>query len=80
MKIFSTAIIPEVLQSYNGGEFLGDCIKLINKTFPGVHVVKGRARQPWSQGGVECGNVIFKEALQKWMPMNGEDWTGCVSS
>ena len=27
------------------------------------------------QGGVECGNAPFKEALQKWMQANGKDWT-----
>ena len=75
IKILSTAIVPEVLQSDNGGEFLGDCIRLINANFPGVHVVKGRARHPQSQGGVERGNAPFKEALQKWMQGNGKDWT-----
>ena len=75
MKILSTAIVPEVLQSDNGGEFLGDCVRLINANFPGVHVVKGRARHPQSQGGVERGNAPFKEALQKWMQANGKDWT-----
>jgi len=75
MKILSTAINPEVLQLDNGGKFLGDCIRLINVNFPGVHVVKGHACHPQSQGGVERGNAPFKEALQKWMQGNGKDWT-----
>jgi len=53
MKILSMAVIPEVLQSENGREFLGECIKLINTTFHGVNVVKGHARHPQSQGGVK---------------------------
>ena len=42
MKILSTAIVPEVLQSDNG-------VRLINANFPGAHVVKGRACHPQSK-------------------------------
>ena len=70
MKIMSTVVVLEILQSDNGAEFLGTCIKLINKHFPEVHVVKGRSHHPQSQGGIEHGNAPFKEALQKWMQTN----------
>jgi len=50
------------------------CIKLINKHFPDVHVVKGRSWHPQSQGGIEHGNAPFKEALQKWMQANNNNW------
>ena len=70
MRIMSTAVFPEILQLDNGAEFLGTCIKLINKHFPDVHVVKGRSWHPQSQGGIEHDSALFKEALQKWMQTN----------
>ena len=57
----SSTIIPEILQSDNGREFLGDCIKMVNENLPEVHVVQGRARHPQSQGGVN------KDGIQAWM-------------
>jgi len=53
MKILSTAIIPEVLQSDNGGEFLSECVWLINASFLGVYVMKECICHPQSQGGVK---------------------------
>ena len=70
----STVVVLEILQSDNGAEFLGACIKLINKHFPDVHVAKGRSQHPQSQGGIECGNASFKEALEKWMQANNDNW------
>ena len=69
----STVVVLEILQSDNGAAFLGTCIKLINKHFPKVHVVKGRSQHPQSQGGIECGNTSFKEALEKWMQANNDN-------
>jgi hypothetical protein len=43
-RILSTAVIPEVLQSDNGGEFLGECVRLIRKYFDTIRIVKGKAR------------------------------------
>ena len=80
MMILSMVIVQEVLHFDNGGEFLGECVRLINDNFPGVHVVKGLARHPQSQGDVKCGNAPFKEASQKWMQVNGEDWTFLVKA
>ena len=59
-----------ILQSDNGGEFLGECIDVIKKWFPDIQLVKGRARHPQSQGCIERGNVPFKEALTKWLEEN----------
>lgn len=55
------------------------CIKQINKHFPSIQIVKGRARHPQSQGFIERGNGPFKEALQNWMQDNNtSDWSiGC---
>ena len=55
------------------------CIKQINKHFPDIQIVKGRARHPQSQGFIERGNGPFKEALQNWMQDNNTaDWSiGC---
>jgi len=71
VHILSTAVTPEILQSDNGNEFLGKCIRII-KTFYGyLHIVKGRTYHPQSQGKIERGHSTFKEALQKWMESNG---------
>ena len=73
LKIFSTSIIPEILQSDNGSEFLGECIDLIKKYYPNVHIVKGRPRHPQSQGKIERSHATFKNALQKWMKSSGKN-------
>jgi hypothetical protein len=67
LRILSTAVLPEILQSDNGKEFLGYCIKMIKEEFGTIKVVKGRAYHPASQGSVERGNATFKEALDKWL-------------
>ena len=76
---FSTAMIPEILQSDNGSEFLGDCIGLIREYYPNIHIVKGRPRHPQSQGKIERSHATFKNALQKWMTRtNNKNWPlGC---
>ncbi len=58
----------------NGNEFLGQCIKVIKSFYPYIHIVKGRAYHPQSQGKVERGHAPFKEALQKWMAEHGSKW------
>jgi hypothetical protein len=79
LQIFSTSIIPEILQSDNGSEFLGKCIDLIKKYYPNIHIVKGRPRHPQSQGKIERSHATFKNALQKWMKKtNNNNWLiGC---
>jgi hypothetical protein len=67
IRILSTAVLPEILQSENGKEFLGYCIKMIKEEFHTIKVVKGRVYHPASQGSVERGNATFKEALDKWL-------------
>ncbi len=76
VKILSVAVVPDILQSDNGGEFLGQCISYIKKYFPTVYIVKGRARKPSTQGSVERGNNPFKIALENWMQENpNESWS-----
>jgi hypothetical protein len=41
VQFFSTAIIPEILQSDNGMEFLGDCIATIKQYYNSIHLIKG---------------------------------------
>ena len=79
IKIFSTSMIPEILQADNGSEFLGDCIDLIREYYPNIHIVKGRPRHPQSQGKIERSHATFKNALQKWMSRTKNDnWVlGC---
>ncbi len=67
MRILSTAVLPEILQSDNGKEFLGYCIKMIKENYHTIKVVKGRLYHPASQGSVERGNATFKEAFDKWL-------------
>jgi hypothetical protein len=59
--------MPEILQSDNGTEFLGECIVLLKKYYNNIRIVKGRPYHPQSQGAVERGNSPFKEALFKWI-------------
>jgi hypothetical protein len=57
IRILSTAVLPEILQSDNGKEFLGYCIQMLKEEFHTIKVVKGRAYHPGSQGSVERGNA-----------------------
>jgi hypothetical protein len=76
IEIISTCIMPEILQSDNGSEFLGDCIKTLQEFYGNIHIVKGKVRHPQSQGKVEKGHGPFKENLQKWMKEHkGKSWT-----
>jgi hypothetical protein len=59
----STSITPEILQSDNGSEFVGDCIKVL-KQFYSYSCHKGTYL---SQGKIKHGHSAFKEVLQKWM-------------
>jgi hypothetical protein len=75
LRILSTAVIPEVLQSDNGGEFLGGCVRLIGNYFGAVKIVRGKAWKPSTQGSVVRGNAPFKRGLFKWIEKNpGESW------
>jgi hypothetical protein len=71
--ILSIAVLPDILQSENGGEFLGECITYIKKYFPTINIVKGRARKPSTQGSVERGNGPFKIALENWIQEHPND-------
>jgi hypothetical protein len=70
IEISSFLIIPKILQSDNGSEFLKECVKAIQEYFPITQLVKGRPRHPQSQGLMERGNGPFKDALQDWMREN----------
>jgi hypothetical protein len=48
---------------------------LINKEFPHIHVVKGKARKPTTQGSVEVSQKAFMEALVTWRNNSqSNDW------
>jgi hypothetical protein len=70
--IMSTSVVHKILQSHNGSELLGKCIKYIKKYFPTINIVKGKPRRPQTQGSIEKGNGPFKRALEKWMMENPE--------
>ena len=50
-------------------------MKLINKEFPWIHVVRGKPRKPSTQGSIEVSHRAFKTALCKWLDRTGsDDW------
>jgi hypothetical protein len=67
IRILSSAVLLEILQSNNGKEFLIYCIQVLKEDFHTIKVVKGRAYHPASQGSMERGNATFKKALDKWL-------------
>jgi len=76
IKIMSAAIIPQVLQSDNEGEFLGKCLACVKEHFKTTSIVKGRPRRPRTQGSVERGDAPFKKALHQWIIGNPtESWS-----
>ncbi len=75
LNILATAVIPEILQSDNGGEFTAWCIEQIERHYPTIHIVNGHLKFPQSQGCIEQGNGPFKEALDVWISQNpGGSW------
>jgi hypothetical protein len=74
VHILSTAVTPKILQSDNGNEFLGKCIRIIKTFYSYLHIVKGQTYHPQSQGKIERGHSTLKEPLQKWMESNGDNW------
>jgi hypothetical protein len=44
IKILATAVIPEILQSDNGGKFTARCIELMERHYPTIHIAKGHPR------------------------------------
>ncbi len=72
VKILSSAVMPDILQSDNGGEFLGKYISIIKSHFKTIHIVKGRPRYPQSQGSVERSNGTFKNCLNDGRVENPE--------
>jgi hypothetical protein len=58
-KILGTAVMPEILYSDIGTEFLGKCIGFIKKYYKTISIVKGWPYHPQSQGSVERGRGPF---------------------
>jgi hypothetical protein len=78
-KIMST-VIPQLLQSDNGGEFLGKCLAYVKEYFKNTNIVEGRPRRPRTQDSVERGNAPFKKALHQWIIENPtESWSQIVA-
>jgi hypothetical protein len=81
VEVLCSSILPNILQSDNGKEFLGTCIDYVRKYFSNMQVVRGRPYHPQSQGVVERSNGRFQRALDSWTErMGGEgnpkaDWT-----
>ena len=58
-------------------QFLGYCVDLMNEVFPWMHIVRGRARKPSTQGSIEVSHKAFKAALVKWLDQKQFDnWIG----
>jgi hypothetical protein len=76
IKIMSTAVILQALESDNGEEFLGKCQAYVKEHFKTTSIVKGRPRRPRAQCSVERGNAPFKKVLHQWMIENPrESWS-----
>jgi hypothetical protein len=74
IQILSTEVVPEILQLDNGNGSLGKYIEIIKSFYSYIHIVKGRANHTQTQGKIERGHALFKEALQKWMAKHGTNW------
>jgi len=55
-QIFTTQGCPLILQSDNGKEFVNKVIKKLKTLWPECILVRGRPRQPKTQGSVETAN------------------------
>jgi hypothetical protein len=57
---------------------------MIRKHFDTIHIVKGKARKPSTQGSVERSNAPIKRSLYDWMEKNpGESWAeagACINN
>jgi hypothetical protein len=55
--------------------FLGYCVKLINKEFTWIHLVRRKSRKPSTPVSIEVSHRAFKNALVKWFDRTGsDDW------
>ena len=61
-EMICSSLFPDLFSSFNSIIF--------DRNFRETHIVRGRARHPQSQGGIERRNGPFKEALQSWMQEN----------
>lgn len=57
---------PTILQSDNGGEFIGEVVKKLCKEFD-VRVVHGRPHHPQSQGQIENLNKQVKRLMARFL-------------
>jgi hypothetical protein len=46
---------------------------MVNEHLPEVNVVRGRARHPQSQGGIEQSNKPFKDGMQEQKQLGKEE-------
>jgi hypothetical protein len=53
IRIMSSAVIPQKLQSDDGGEFWGKWLIYVKENFKTTNIVKGKPRRPRTQGSVE---------------------------
>ena len=68
-NIFSVIGFPLILQTDNGGEFIGEeVVRELNLLAPYAHTVRGRARTPRDQGSVEVANKTIKAMITKAVP------------
>jgi hypothetical protein len=76
LYILSMAVISEVLKSDNGGEFLGECIRMTRKHFGKIKIVNDKARKPSTKSSVERGNAPLTRSLFEWIenPMGSIVW------
>lgn len=64
--LFQRESCPDILQSDNGSEFIGNIIGKVCHDF-GVRVVHGRPHHPQSQGQIENQNKVTKKHLVRYI-------------
>lgn len=80
VRILLTAVLSKILRSDNGGEFFGKCIAYLKPYFRTIHIVKGRAKKPTTQGSVERGDGPFNIALEKWIKEHLNDSWAAINA
>lgn len=68
--IFCLIGAPLILQTDNGKEFTAAVIIALQKLWPRMELINGRARHPQSQGSVEKGNQDVEKMIFAWMEEN----------
>jgi len=75
-KPLHNLVLPAILQSDNGKEFVAAIIRELVSLWPDTKIINGRPRHPQSQGLIEKGNDTLEVKLSAWLEDNRRnDWS-----